>query len=299
MENRSHAVVALIFLLALLIGSAIVAWWMQAGQKETRIYEIVTPHAVQGLQVQAPVNFKGIQVGTVRQIGFDSGNPEEVRVLIGLVKDVPVTTSTYAQLSSNGITGVSTIALRESRPNSPLLSTKTGNPARIPLRQGFMQQLESSAKKSISGANRVEVRLEQLLGKNNQQYINRALLNLDQATRKLDQLENQMTPILNALPPLLEAARKSLAQGSALMQESQADAVRLHSVMHSSQRLLDSLNDSVVPEVNQLTGRLSVTTRSLNDLVETLARDPNRALFGGLHSTPGPGEPGFRPPETH
>lgn len=299
MENRSHAVVALIFLLALLIGSAIVAWWMQAGQKETRIYEIITPHAVQGLQVEAPVNFKGIQVGTVRQIGFDPGNPEDVRVLIGLVKGVPVTTATYAQLSSNGITGVSTIALQESHPNSPLLPTKPGNPARIPLRQGFMQQLESSAKKSISGANRIEVRLEQLLGKNNQEYINQALLNLDQATRKLDQLESQMAPILNALPPLLEAARKSVAQGSALMQESQADTVRLHSVMNSSQRLIDSLNNSVVPEVNQLTGQLSVTTRSLNDLVETLARDPKRALFGGLRSTPGPGEPGFRPPETH
>lgn len=299
MENRSHAAVALIFLLALVIGSAAVAWWMQAGEKEVKVYEIVTGHSVSGLSVQAPVNFKGIQVGTVRRIGFDRRNPENVRILIGLVKGVPVTTATYAQLSSNGITGVSTISLRESRRNSPPLPTKPGHPARIPLRLGLFQQLETSAKRSISGASRVEIQLEKLLNSVNQKHIAQALSNLDRATRKLDQLESQMVPVLNALPPLLKAARGAATEGSVLMQESQTDARQLQSILNTSSRLIDSLNNSVVPKVDQLTGQLSVTTRSLHGLVETLARNPKRAIFGGLRSTPGPGEQGYKPPQGH
>lgn len=299
MENRSHAVVALIFLFVLLIGSAVIAWWMQAGQKEAAVYEIVTAYAVPGLHVQAPVDFKGIDVGTVRQIGFDPRNPHDVRILIGLTKGVPVTKSTFAQLNSNGITGVSTIALRESRSNSPPLKTEPGHPAKIPLRKGLMQQLEASAKKSILEANQIEARLEKLLGQDNQKHIKRALVSLDRATRKLNELEGQMGVVLKSVPPLLNAAKTTVTQGTALIRESQMDARQFQSLMETSQKLVNSLNDAVIPKVDQLSGQLSVTARSLNDLVETLARNPKRAIFGGLRSTPGPGEPGYKPPAAH
>lgn len=268
---------------------------MQAGQKETEIYEIITADAVPGLNVQAPVDFKGIQVGTVRQIGFDPKNPHEVRILIGLAKGVPVTKATFAQLNSNGITGVSTISLRESSPNSPPLGTEPGHPTKIPLRKGLMQQLESSAKKTIFEASQIESRLQKLLGNENQKYITQALAGLDRATKKLNGLEGRMGLVLKSLPPLMDAARKTVAQGSALIRESQNDAIHLQSMMKASQNLVDSLNDAI-PNINQLSGQLSITARSLNGLVEKLARNPKRAIFGGFQAKPGPGEPGYKPP---
>jgi phospholipid/cholesterol/gamma-HCH transport system substrate-binding protein len=65
MENKAHAMAAGIFvvlLTALVLGLA--AWLTrETGVRDT--YEISTREAVTGLQAQAPVRFRGVDVGKV------------------------------------------------------------------------------------------------------------------------------------------------------------------------------------------------------------------------------------------
>ena len=71
MENKAHAMAAGIFVVlmsALVLGLA--AWLTRdTGVRDT--YEISTKETVTGLQAQAPVRFRGVDVGKVSSIGFD------------------------------------------------------------------------------------------------------------------------------------------------------------------------------------------------------------------------------------
>ena len=111
MENKSHALAAGAFVLAvaaLLIGLAV---WLMRDVTNTTAYEMVTDDAVSGLQPQAVVRFKGVAVGKVTSIGFDRGNRANVLVRIAVAPDAPITKSTFATLTYQGVTGLSFVQL--------------------------------------------------------------------------------------------------------------------------------------------------------------------------------------------
>ena len=71
MENKAHALVAGLFvvvLAALLLGLG--AWLTHDNGPRVR-YEISTRDSVTGLAEQAPVRYRGVDVGKVTSIGFD------------------------------------------------------------------------------------------------------------------------------------------------------------------------------------------------------------------------------------
>jgi phospholipid/cholesterol/gamma-HCH transport system substrate-binding protein len=66
---------------------------------------------VSGLTLGDTVKFHGVDVGTVKALGIDAGDPRRVQVDVALRKDTPVKTDTKATLRFKGITGVIFIEL--------------------------------------------------------------------------------------------------------------------------------------------------------------------------------------------
>ena len=94
MENKSHALAAGAFVLAvaaLLIGLAV---WLMRDVTNTTAYEMVTDDAVSGLQPQAVVRFKGVAVGKVTSISAtaltidEPGYPPVVKTLESPLEDM-------------------------------------------------------------------------------------------------------------------------------------------------------------------------------------------------------------------
>ena len=71
MENKAHALSAGAF--QLLVGALLVAlaFWLTRDTGVRRVYEMSTREAVSGLQPQAAVRYRGLDVGKVTQLGFD------------------------------------------------------------------------------------------------------------------------------------------------------------------------------------------------------------------------------------
>ena len=93
MENKSHAMAAgafVLVLLSLLVGLAV---WLTRDTSVQRIYELSSKEAVTGLQAQASVRFKGVNVGKVTAIGFDAQTPGNVLIRIAIDERAPITAS--------------------------------------------------------------------------------------------------------------------------------------------------------------------------------------------------------------
>ncbi len=302
MEDRAHALVAVAFLVALSAGAAFVAWWMQAGRPEVNYYYVVSKYSVGGLQAQAPVKFKGIQVGTVQHIELDPSNSRHVRILVTLVHNAPVTSDTYAELTSQGVTGMSYIELKGDGKGKPLSSSQQ-NPAVIHMHASTLQRVEQSGSKILSSSQQITDRVSTLLDKKNRAHIDAILAQLDSATRKLNTIENALIPTLKRLPPMIDSAHRTLHQSQAVMQSINHDAQVFARLGQRSGKAIQALRTRTLPRVNRLADSLNRTADRLNRTIEQvdalarqLNRQPRSLIFGGSKAPPGPGEPGFKPP---
>src|SRR5690349_20305397 len=106
MENKSHAWAAGLFVLgvtALLIALAV---WLTRDAGSSHAYELSSRDTVTGLQPQAAVRYKGVAVGKVTHIGFDPDAPGNVLIRIDVNDTTPLSPTTFATLSYQGITGL-------------------------------------------------------------------------------------------------------------------------------------------------------------------------------------------------
>ncbi|MDT8338788.1 MAG: MlaD family protein [Sulfurimonas sp.] len=113
MNNRVNYVVIGILVLIGIAGMALFGYWLLKPTQESEMqrYAIYFNESVLGLNLDAPVKYKGLNVGKVVNLGISKSNSEQVEVLVEILKDTPIKTSTEAQLTSQGITGLSYINL--------------------------------------------------------------------------------------------------------------------------------------------------------------------------------------------
>src|SRR5690625_6704228 len=79
MENRTHAIIAICFLVVFSVAAVLIFIWLSSGPGEPLAYRIVTSQSVAGLDPQSKVEFKGLPVGHVTRIRFDPQNPARDR----------------------------------------------------------------------------------------------------------------------------------------------------------------------------------------------------------------------------
>jgi phospholipid/cholesterol/gamma-HCH transport system substrate-binding protein len=80
--------------------------------------------SVAGLNTNAAVKYRGVDVGKVEAIELDKQNPERVRLTLGIEQDTPIKEDTVAILASNGLTGIAYVELTGGTKNSPALRVK-------------------------------------------------------------------------------------------------------------------------------------------------------------------------------
>ena len=74
MENRAHALAAGLFTLVLGAALAAVALWFNKDDIKLIPYVMATTSPVTGLKAEAPVRYRGVDVGKVEEISIDAAN---------------------------------------------------------------------------------------------------------------------------------------------------------------------------------------------------------------------------------
>lgn len=321
MENKAHALAAGIFVVVLSVLLLALASWLTRDTGKRDIYEISTREAVTGLQPQAPVRYRGVDVGKVESIGFDTKAPGNVLLRLEVDSAAPITGETFATLGFQGVTGLSFVQLDDSGKPSPRLVANDEAPPRIPLRPGLLAKLQDKGEKILDQVEEVSVKLNQVLSDPNQQRLAVALDNVGAAAASVSKLSTSMTALLNAqlgpdrvnLPAFVKNADATLTSVRGTSDEARAAIVeigqtarrlnakdgpvdRLAEGAEGLARAADSFNAATLPRINRVTEDTSRAVRQLGRAVTGINDNPQSLIFGAGAAQPGPGEAGFTPP---
>lgn len=303
MENRAHAIAAIVFLLVFAAGAVVIYYWLANRQSEPLAYEIVTSQSVGGLSPQSEVTFKGLVVGHVASIGFDPADRARVVMRLQLRPDTYVTHATYAVVAMQGLTGGSVLELKLGAGSAAPLATSAAHPARIPMRAGMLASLMDDAPQVMQQLRAVLDNTNRLLDAGNRQHIAASLAQIDDATRQLAAVEARLPSLLAGVQQSVDQSHALLADTDRLARAAQAparNAAQLESAVQalaeSSRQLSERLNRQTAPDFDALSQSLQRTSAQLDQLLRELNAKPQSVIFGPPAHPPGPGEPGFHPP---
>ncbi|MBI5611867.1 MAG: MCE family protein, partial [Gammaproteobacteria bacterium] len=124
MEEKVNFAVVGVFVL--LLGAAFIGGvlWLSSGKSYRTSYDIYQTYmteSVAGLNLNAPVRYRGVEVGRVQKIALAPGNVEQVQVTLAIKTGTPIKTDTVAILSTQGLTGIAFVDLRGGSRDSPAL----------------------------------------------------------------------------------------------------------------------------------------------------------------------------------
>jgi phospholipid/cholesterol/gamma-HCH transport system substrate-binding protein len=312
-ERVNYALVGLFVLALSAVFVAAVTWLATAGdEKAYDAYEAYTAESVSGLSPKAPVKYRGVDVGRVRDIALDRDNPERVRLLLEIERGTPIKVDTVAVLATQGVTGLAFVDLTGGSRDAAPLAAGPGQPyPEIRTGPSLLMRIDTAATTLLTQLGQVARdlsiatdRMTALLDPETVASAGGTLRNLERVTRVLaervgdlgDGIGDGRVVLANwakasqDLPVLVG----SLKDGAASLQEALGSVNRAASgvdrMVGDTRKDLVRASTDTLAQLEALLVELQQLTRTFQRLGADIERDPNLLLFGRRGREKGPGE---------
>lgn len=295
MESKINYTIVGLFVVILTATLLSVTFWLtrQYGQQSYDTYYVHLSESVAGLNIDAAVKYRGVDVGSVVRIGLKADNPEVVELLIKIRQDIPIKTDTTAALNFYGITGLGYIELQGIDQDAALLKSLNKTIPVIPSRPSTLTRIDQSlsllAEKSIETLENIN----RVLGDKN---INNFELLLHESKGLVKDLRGQLKGIQllvdngvvmeNKIAATSEKISDASASIKRMAENLDSNTTGLSQEMSSGMRASFSSLNLLLSDLNMLIG-------SLQSTVQGIKNSPADLLFKRRQVTPGPGEDGY------
>jgi phospholipid/cholesterol/gamma-HCH transport system substrate-binding protein len=310
---------ALVGAFVLGLGALLVAgvlWFASGGglQKSYDYYLALVDESVAGLSLSAPVKYRGVDVGKVKDIRLDPENPELVRLIFAIERGTPVKEDTEAVLKTQGLTGIAYVELSGGgRDSPPLRAKKPGDYPEIRTKPSLGARLENVLTTVLAKLDSTSDSVNKILSEENLAAFRSTLADLSVLSRTLAARKDTIDAGIASASRTFDNSARVTAQlaaelGPALDRVGKsADAVRkmgeeAAQASNHAGRAVDSIGSDVkrftadtLPELQRLLSEMNVLTVSLRRFIHETERNPRGFLFGRKPVPEGPGE---SPPET-
>ncbi len=304
MEEKVNFAVVGIFVLALSVGLIGGVLWFSSGKSYRMVYDVYQTYmkeSVSGLNLNAPVRYRGVEVGRVQKIALAPGNVELVQLTLAIEQGTPVKADTVAVLQTQGLTGLAYVELTGGGRDSPSLQKQADEeyPV-IKAAPSLIRRLDSAITAMLINLNRASENFNALMDEDNRRAVKNTLADIEVLSRTLAARSAAIdTSLTHAARTMENTARLSneLPQLAQRVQRS-ADAFdhmanELARAGASASRALDGaqqFTNETLPEVHQLVMELRGLTSSLQRVSSELEQNPSALLYGKPAAKRGPGE---------
>jgi phospholipid/cholesterol/gamma-HCH transport system substrate-binding protein len=315
METKVNQAVVGAFVLILAVVGIAAVLWLGSGRlsrKQYGTYLAYFTDSVSGLNLHAPVKYRGVAVGSVREVALDATNPERVRLVLEVELGTPVKEDSIAILGVQGLTGIAYVELEGGSRGSAALRAKPGEPLPV-IRTGpsLMRRLDSAGTMLLADLDESTRRINDVLDQDTRATLRSTVSDLREVTEALARRSADIEATLastavlarngarasDELPRVLEridrsaAAVERMADSMALAgQSAQAALDGVRGVATGAGMALQRLEGQAGPEVERLVAELRTAAASLGRVSGELERNPGLLLLGRAPTPPGPGE---------
>ncbi|GAB1232042.1 MlaD family protein [Ferrigenium sp. UT4] len=304
MEDKVNYAVVGAFVL--ILGAALImgVLWLGSGRSYRTTYDTYLTYmneSVSGLNLNAPVRYRGVEVGRVQRIRLAPGNVEQVQLTLVIEHGTPIKADTVAILQTQGLTGLAFIELNGGSRDSPAPKKQEGEdyPV-IPSAPSLLTRLDSAVTALLANLNRASEHFNTLMDDNNQSTIKTALADIALVSHTLAARADTIDSSLNNAAHLMQSMAQLSDELRQLVQRAQrsADAFdqmsgTIASAGANASRTLDGtrqFTDEALPEAHQLFIELRQLTDSLQRISAELEQNPGVLLHGKPAARRGPGE---------
>jgi|SRR3989339_783270 len=300
METKINYTVVGIFVVALLAALIAIFVWLSAfwNQKSYTTYITYLNEAASGLSEQSVVRFNGVPVGFVSGIALNPTNPQQVRITMQVEKGAPITTSTYATLKAQGVTGVSYIELDVTDNTGKPLTVLVGEKYPVIVSKlSLLEQLGTTLREVTVSIRDLSRSVHQVLTGQNEIAIRNSLQNISVFTKTLADNSQQMDATLKnieatsaQLPQLTKQFQTTLqaAQQTANQLTKASEDVSL--TMQDSRIVMQNVSQQMLPRMTQVMDHLENVTTNVQQITSELRDNPSIIVRGKEAPSPGPGE---------
>lgn len=304
MEEKINYTLVGIFVLVLctaLIGGVL---WLSSGKSYRTVYDTYQTYmneSVSGLNLNAPVRYRGVEVGRVQKIELAPDNVEQVQLTLGIVRGTPVKVDTVALLQTHGLTGLTFVELTGGSRQAPALTKQSGDLFPV-IRTGpsLMMRLDSSITAMLANLSKTSENVNALLNNDNRQAIEHALADIALLARTLAShhtaigagissaartLDNS-AQFTDELPQLADRIRRSADSFDKMADEIRIAAASTNATLGNTRQF----TDETLPEIHQLVAELRDLTASLKRISGEMEQNPGMLLHGKTPTKHGPGE---------
>lgn len=168
MENdNNYFVVGLSVIIMTLVGIGFNLWISSKSAGEYNSYIINFGESVSGLKKESTVQYRGVDVGQVKEIKINPQNPKLITVKINVLDSTPIKKDTIAKLKLHGITGEVYIELSTPSKNSPKLTTQKNQYPEIKSRPSDISIITKGLPNLLKKANHAADQLNKIFSDQN------------------------------------------------------------------------------------------------------------------------------------
>ena len=299
MEPKGSTAVVGFFVLIFGVGIVATVLWLGGfgrGAKDT--YLVYMPESVAGLTIDAPVKFRGVDVGAVKSLGLRKEDPETVVLTLEVDPATPIRVDTRATLEYQGFTGLAFVKLIGGDRNSPELKRKPGQPHPvIESSPSILLRFDESSTKLIASLTATSNRVSEMLGDEELAHGSRSLANLERVTsmlarrtEELDATAVDAARLMANTAAVSESLPQFLQSMEGLVEEWSATSREVREVAAEGRIEVSRAAGKVAGDAQALTTDLRRLLVRVDRLVTQLESDPTLLIYGPAVSRPGPGE---------
>ena len=295
MESKLNYTIVGLFVVILTTAMLSFAYWLTKsyGVQVYDTYYVHLTESVAGLNIDAAVKYRGVDVGTVTNIGINPENPEEVRLALEINRDTHIKTDTTAAISYYGITGLAFIELKGMDKNAPLLKVVDDTVPVIPSRPSAIKRIDQSLSQLAEKSAKTLDNINRLFGDKNLKNIEDLLI---ESKGLVTDLRSQLDGMQTLMDKGVEMESKIISAADKVGEASTSIKLLADNLEKNttgiSQEMSTGMRDSF-SALTQLLSDLDVLTISLQSTINDIKTSPGDLLFKRTQTLPGPGEEGY------
>lgn len=290
--KANYAVVGLfvIILTALMIFGFI---WLSgfSNHKSYQTYLVYARGGVNGLNVDSPVLFNGVRVGSVSKIELDAPNPQFVKLFLKVEENIPINQSSVATLIPQGITGLVYVGLKEESAEAPALVLESGQRYLIiPFEKPLLAQISEVLPELTKNLGEIAARFKKIFNEQNLTNVSETLEHINHLTQMLDEQSGTLNKSILSLNTFLKNSADASQYFKPTLVSVQQTTAQLNKVSRQIDLQVGNVGQQVLPGLEDLITRLNDTTVNLQQVSQDLAGNPAVLIRGKQPPKPGPGE---------